>query len=335
MANVIHWGILGLGKIARKFAHDLRHIPGAQLTAVASTDLARAKAFAAEWGAGEAFGQYEDLALAQSLDVVYIATPHPLHAQWARFFLEKGIPVLCEKPLGMNAQEVQTIIQSSQVTQTFFMEAMWSRFMPSLLQAYQWIQDGRIGVLRHIRADFGYQAPQQPDRRAFNKSLGGGSLLDIGIYPLFLGQWMAGAPVAELQAIAQFSETGVDAATDISVRYQNGVTGSYNATFLANTRSEGVLYGSDGYIFLPTRFHDCQEVTLYSSDHTPLETKSFPRQDFFGYTYEIEAVHAALQAGWVEHPDMTHGDSLALSQLLDLVRHRIGLSYPSDDSSFS
>lgn len=330
MANVIHWGILGLGKIARKFAHDLRHVPGARLSAVASSDLSRAKDFAQEWGAEEAFGQYADLALAQQLDVVYIATPHPLHAQWTQFFLEKGIPVLCEKPLGMNAREVQKIIQTSKTHATFFMEAMWSRFMPSLRQAHAWIQAGRIGELRHIRADFGYQAPQHPNRRAFNKSLGGGALLDIGIYPLFLGHWMAGAPVADIQAVAQFSESGVDAATEMSIRYENGVTGSYNATFLANTRSEGFLYGSDGYIHLPTRFHDCQEITLYTADHAVVETQSFPRSEIFGYIYEIEAVQAALQAGWVEHPQMTHADSLAVSQLLDQVRSRIGLSYDQD-----
>jgi len=331
MSEVIHWGIVGLGKIARKFAHDLRFVSGAQLTAVASSDLARAQEFAQEWGALEAFGRYEEILQAQKLDVVYIATPHPQHFPLAHFFLRQGVAVLCEKPAGMNAREVKAMIQASQDHQAFFMEAMWSRFMPSLRKAQAWIQAGLIGELRHIRADFGYQAPTRLDRRAFNKELGGGSLLDIGIYPLFLGQWLAGAPMDQIQAIAEFHTTGVDAATEMVVRYQNGVTGSYNATFLTNTRSEGYLYGSEGYIQLPTRFHDCQEITRFSLQHEVQETLTFPRGEAFGYCYEMEAVHEAIRNGWIEHPDMRHADSLTLNETLDRVRKEIGLRYKQDD----
>lgn len=331
MAEVIHWGIVGLGNIAQKFAHDLRFASGAKLSAVASTDLERAQAFAQEWGADEAFGSYEEILQAQKLDVVYIATHHPKHFPLTQFFLQHGIAVLCEKPAGMNAQEVEAMIQSSKQHQAFFMEAMWSRFMPSLKKAQEWIQTGHIGELRHIRGDFGYLAPSDPAHRAFNKKLGGGALLDIGIYPLFLGHWMAGAPVADLHAVAEMYETDVDAAIEIVVRYENGVTGSYNATFLSDTRSEGYLYGTKGYIQLPTRFHNSWEVTRFSPQHEVNETLSFPRGEALGYFYEMEAVHEALKQGWIEHPDMSHADSLALSQLLDRVRQSIGLRYPQDE----
>jgi len=191
--HVYNWGIIGMGRIAHKFAQDLQLLPNARLWAVASQDTTRAAAFAGQYKAPHHYGSYEAILSCPELDVVYIATPHVTHCSNTLMCLEAGIPVLCEKPLAMNAAEAESMVQTARQRQVFLMEAMWTRFLPATLQMLKWIEEGRIGEVISVKADFGFRAPFDPQSRIYNKALGGGALLDIGIYPAFFEPVAIGA----------------------------------------------------------------------------------------------------------------------------------------------
>ncbi|MDX1911788.1 MAG: Gfo/Idh/MocA family oxidoreductase [Saprospiraceae bacterium] len=178
-----NWGIIGLGKIARQFAEDLQRLPNARLHAVASTSTERATAFAQEFNATHAFGSYEEIVGCPDLDVVYIATPHPLHAENTLLCLENGLPVLCEKPFAMHYDEARRMVAAARRNRVFLMEALWTRFIPATETAINMVENGEIGRLHTIRADLGFNMPFNPASRVYNKSLGAGSLLDLGICP--------------------------------------------------------------------------------------------------------------------------------------------------------
>ena len=178
------------GEIAHKFANGLQFVPGARLQAVGSRNLDRAKAFATQYHAAKSYGSYEELAADPEVDIIYIATPHSFHMENTLLCLEHGKAVLCEKPIAINSQQVQAMIDASQQHKTFLMEALWSRFLPNILKAKDLMESGVIGKANHLAVDFGFEASYDPDSRLFNPALGGGALLDIGIYPLFFAVYL-------------------------------------------------------------------------------------------------------------------------------------------------
>ena len=194
MNKTINWGIIAPGKIAQKFASDLKLVEGANLLAVASRDETRAKEFALEYNAQKHYGSYLDLVKDPDVDVVYIASPHPFHFEQSLLCLNHGKHVLCEKPMCMNVQEVKQLIDVAQSKNLFLMEALWTRFIPSFVKCKNLVEQGEIGEILYIQADFGFRAEYDVQRRTFNKELGGGSLLDIGIYPVFFALEIAGKP---------------------------------------------------------------------------------------------------------------------------------------------
>ena len=320
---MIRWGILGLGRIAHKFAQDLVTLPNARLVAVASTDQARANEFAAQYGAAHAFSRYEDL-LTADLDVVYVATPHVNHRENTLMLLRGGKGVLCEKPFGMDAGQVREMVDTARASGVFLMEALWSRFMPALQQAHRWVTDGTIGEVVNLKADFGFAANFDPAGRLFNKALGGGALLDIGIYPLFLSYLMLGKP-AGIKASATFGQTGVDEQNGMVLTYDSGAIATLDSTLLAKTDCLGIIYGTKGTVRIHSRFHEAKTVTLELPDQDP-KIVSFDRATN-GYTYEAEHVNDCLTAGRTESALWSLDDSLALMDLLDAVRAETGIVY--------
>ncbi len=316
--KVIHWGIIGLGKIARKFAEDLRHVPHATLAAVASTDLARAEQFASDFGVPAAFGSYEELFQAKPLDAVYIATPHASHASCTLLALAQGVPVLCEKPFAMNSEEVAQMVESARAKNVFLMEALWTRFLPATTFVLDAVTQGKIGKIKSIHADFGFVAPFVPERRAFNKELGGGSLLDIGIYPAYLAYLLLGMP-AKIQATSTWSPTGVDESTSMLFSYAGGEVAVLHSSFVTRTKTEAFIYGEKGAIQMHERFHETKQVSIFNELGDLMETRQFPR-DSFGYNFEIEAVCANIRANEKENTWMRLEDSIALMKILDEVR---------------
>lgn len=327
MSKIFNWGIIGPGRIAHKFAMGLSVIKNARLHAVASRSEERAEAFARQYGATHFFGNYEAITSCPNLDVVYIATPHAFHCENTLLCLQNGIPVLCEKPFAINGGEVQEMIQTASETRTFLMEALWTRFLPTTLKALEIIDNGTLGEVHGIKADFGFKAPLDPNGRLYNPDLGGGSLLDIGIYPAFLSQLILGQPI-EIKALGSLSNTNVDQECVAILQYENGKIAQLHSTILSRTKTEAFIYGENGTIHIHTRWHEPTTMSLLLHGERPEDI----RLDFLGngYNYQAEEVMNCLNQGKLESELWPLQSSLDLIILLDKIRDQIGVRYPSE-----
>jgi predicted dehydrogenase len=325
-----HWGIIGPGRIARKFADDLGSLPGARLYAVGSTSLERARAFAAEYDAPHAFGSYADLARCPGLDAVYVASPHTGHAEHTLLCLDAGVPVLCEKPLAINAAQARRMADAARANGVFLMEALWSRFIPGVERALELAREGAVGEIHTVKADFGFYLPFDPASRLFDPALGGGALLDIGLYPALLALSVLGKP-DDVLAAASFAPSGVDRTCAFTFRYPEGRIALGHVTLAANTPVEAWLYGAEGAIYLYPRFHHTQKLRLtrYEGRSEQTEELDFPYEGW-GYAFEAAHVMECLENGLKESPRVPLSLSLALVETLDKVREGIGLVYKED-----
>ncbi|MFN3488354.1 MAG: Gfo/Idh/MocA family protein [Emticicia sp.] len=329
MKKNIKWGVIGVGKIAEKFATDLKSVKNAQLHAVASSSsLERAKDFAERYDAPYFYDSYESIFQTPDLDAIYIATPHTSHAENTLLCLKHKMPVLCEKPFAMNLKQVQKMVESARENDTFLMEAMWTRFIPAIQKTLDLIAEGHIGKVRNVQADFGFNAPFLPEKRLLNPSLGGGALLDIGIYPAYLSLLLLGYP-SEIQAVSNFGETGIDETTSFILGYKNEATANLSCTLKARTRTEALIYGENGYIHIEGRFMEATRITLYETDKKPVKF-NFSRKTF-GYNFEIEEVNACLREGAKESKKMPLSMSVKLISLLDEIRQKAGIIYEGID----
>jgi predicted dehydrogenase len=327
MSRTINWGIIGIGRIAEKFASDLATLENTTLLAVASTSLERASEFARVHQVPNAFGSYEEIFSVPDLDVVYIATPHTLHAYCTKLCLEKKVAVLCEKPFAMNESEVREMIDLAKANDTFLMEAMWTRFLPGTLKVLELIQSGAIGDVKTIHADFGFIAPFNPQDRLLNRDFGGGAFLDIGIYPAFLSLLILGYPSGIL-ASGVTGSTGVDETTSFIYTYDDQSTAVLNCTLTAETRTEAFIYGTLGHIHIKPKFHENKFIELVLNDET-VQAFDFPRETL-GFNYEAAEVNKCLTEGKKESELWPLSQSLKLVHLLDKTREKAGIKYPSD-----
>lgn len=328
----VRWGILGTGKISRAFAEALKDTPGAVLAAVASRGIDGAQDFAREFGAAAAYGSYQELADAADVDIVYIGTPHPMHAENALMALRAGKGVLCEKAFTMNRREAGEVVALARERRLFLMEAMWTRFMPALAEVRRIIASGEIGRVHQVSADFGFKATQGPEHRIFNPVLGGGALLDLGIYPLSIAAALLG-PVASVRALSEMGPTGVDIQTAFTLRHENGALSACSCSLRARTPCELTVSGELGHVRMNTMFHRANSISVVLADGSA-RTVDTP---FIGNGYAHEAIEAqrCLQAGLIESPGMTHDETLALMGVMDEIREQIGLRYPADRGAVS
>ena len=324
-----HWGILGPGKIARQFAGDLGGLAGAKLVAVASRSPERATAFAREFGADYAVGGYENIFNGPRLDAVYVATPHTSHRELTELCLERGVAVLCEKPLGLNLAEVETMVATARRTGTYLMEALWTRFLPHVLAARELIDAGRIGRVESVRADFGFRADPDPTGRLWNPALGGGALLDIGIYPLFLAHFLLGPPEEIAAVAARRTPAGVDAEIHFTLRHTGDRLSHGYATLLGRTATEALVHGSRADLHLHSRFHEPSSFSILTGRDEPPENHYF-QETTNGYAHEAAAVMADVRAGRRENARWSLDDSLALHRTLTAIRRRAGVAYPGE-----
>lgn len=325
--RTFNWAILGLGNIAHKFAESLALLPQARLLAVASRSRPKAQAFAARFGVPHALGSYDELLAVPGLDVVYIATPHSEHHAHTLLCLRAGLPVLCEKPFARSADQAREMVQVAQARGVFLMEAFWTRFFPAVTQALELVRAGVIGEVKHLAADFGFAADYNPRGRLFDPELAGGSLLDIGVYPLFISKLFLGEP-AQVRAVAVPAPTGVDLSCAMVLTYASGATASLFSTVAATTDNQCVLYGTKGQLQLTGRFHAPSGVRVQllgqQAQLTPHDKPGY------GYHYEAAHVQQCLARGLRESPLLPLAFSLELMQLLDTVRQQIGLRYPGE-----
>jgi predicted dehydrogenase len=330
MTQVIRWGILGTGKIAKAFATALRETPDAKLAAVASRSVDSATKFGQEYGAERFHGSYQALADDPEVDVIYIGTPHPMHHENALMCLNGGKAVLVEKSFTMNRRQAEDIITLARAKKLFVMEAMWTRFMPSVVEAKRIVDSGEIGKPANVSADFGFTSDAGPEHRLFAPELGGGVLLDLGIYPLSMSSFFLGA-VTGVKAQAEMAATGVDMQTAFTLTHEGGGVSSCACSLRSRTPTELVISGEKGYVRLHDRFHntDTITVTLVDGASRNERTLTLPKSGN-GYTHEAQEVGRCLRAGLIESPVMPHAETLALMGTLDEIRAQIGLRYPAD-----
>ena len=319
----IKWGIIGLGAIAHKFATDLLTVNDAELYAVASRNQEKAHAFAEKFVAKKAYGSYEALANDPNLDAVYIATPHALHKENAIMCLKNGIAVLCEKPFAMNAEEVEAMIACAKQHNTLLMEALWTNFLPHYQFVLKQLNNKTYGNILKMESDFGFQRDYDTSARLFNKAMGGGSLLDIGIYPIFASLSTLGLP-KNIDAAATFFENGTDATCNMTFTYENNVKAYLKSSLVEVLPTQAIFYCEKAIIKINTMFHMPTTVSIIVDGKEDI--KDFGYQTI-GYHYEAIHFNQLLRDGKTESDIMTFEFSRNLIKTLDAVRTIIKLHY--------
>jgi predicted dehydrogenase len=320
----IRWGVLATGGIARSFVEDLALMPDAEVVAVGSRTQAAADTFAARYGIPRAYGDWASLAADQDVDVVYVATPHSSHHAAAKLCVEAGRAVLCEKPLTLDLPTSQELIDSARAAGVFLMEAMWSRCNPIIRRLTDLVADGAIGEVTAVHADFGLAGSFGPEHRLRDPALGGGALLDLGIYPITLAHLVLGRP-SSVAAWASLTPEGVDQQTGLLFGYASGALAALTCGIIGDTGNVASVTGRDGRIDLPAPFHRPAHLTLRRHGAEP-EVIEGPTAGH-GYVPEAEEVHRCLRAGLTESPLVPHATTLDMMSIMDDIRARVGVSY--------
>lgn len=314
---------MGLGKIAGKFCTGLKSVKDAELYAVASRSITKAEKFAKEFGAKLAYGSYEEMLKDKDVDVVYIATPHVFHHENTLLSLSYKKPVLCEKPFAMNKSQVEEMIAAAKKEKVFLMEALWTQFLPHFEALMEIVKSEKYGMIKSVKADFGFEAEFDESGRLFNKSLGGGSLLDIGIYPVFMALSLLGEP-DKLSAKASIGKTEVDEECDITFEYANKVIAQLHSTLLNKTPTTAEIEFEKASIIVNTRFHEPSSLIIISGKEETVQEFGVETN---GYNFEATHVQEMLKQGRTESDKMSFEKSLQLIDLLDKVREEIQLEY--------
>ncbi|MCF8379696.1 MAG: Gfo/Idh/MocA family oxidoreductase [Bacteroidales bacterium] len=325
MKSNYSWGILGPGKIAHKFAQGLSVTKKGKLSGVASRSEERAKQFAEKYGAAKFYGSYEDLIEDEEIDIIYISTPHHLHYELSKKCILKGKNVLCEKPAAINSVQFEELRMLAKEKSVFYMDALWTRFLPGIIKALELLP--QIGDVKSINCDFGFKADYDPDSRLFNPEYGGGSILDIGIYTLFIPLLFLGYP-DKISAEGKLGTTGVDESATMILNYSSGAEANLFSTFLANTTTMAEITGSKGSLRLNPRFFT---PTSLNVSLTGKEDKLFEFETKMnGYEYEAEEVMNCLDKGMTESKLLPLSFTSDLMKLMDEVRRQIGVKYSWD-----
>jgi predicted dehydrogenase len=324
---MIKWGILATGEIASAFVQDLERVPDAEAVAVGSRSHASAERFAVRHGIERAHGSWAELAADPDVDVVYVATPHVAHLGAASLCIAAGKAVVCEKPLTINAGEAERLVIDARHRGVFLMEAMWMRTNPAIRRVAELVADGAIGEVRVVRADFGLAGPFEPTHRLRDPELGGGALLDLGVYPVSLAHLLLGVP-ATVAASARLTPEGVDAGTGMLLGFDSGAVALLNCSIDAATPATATITGTRGHITIGEPFFRPSGFRLHREGTEP-ELVSAP-YDGLGYIHEILEVGRCLRADLQESPVVPCRSSIEVLQILDQVRSRVGVRYPTE-----
>jgi predicted dehydrogenase len=327
MSNKVRWGIIGTGHIAKKFAEGLLSLPEAELVAVGSRSQVSADDFAAWYGIPHRHTTYAGLASDPDVDAVYVATPHPFHKDNSLLCLNAGKAVLCEKPFTLNAAQAEEVIKLARAKRLFLMEAMWTRFLPILVEVRELLAEDAIGDVRMLSADFGFRADWDPKGRLLNPELGGGALLDVGVYALSLASAVFGIP-ARVAGLAHVGATGVDEQLGIVLGYGQGQLAILSAAVRTNSPQEALLMGTEGSIRIHSPWWKPTALTLSKTGQAD-EVVELPYSSN-GYNYEAAEVIACLRAGKTESDIMPPDETLAIMKTMDQLRAEWGLKYPME-----
>lgn len=327
MASPVRWGILGTGAIARKFAEGLKSADGAVLAAVGSRSQGTANAFADVYNIPTRHSTYEALVADPGVDIIYVSTPHPMHMDNSLLCIQGGKHVLCEKPFTINTGDAQKVIDAAKAANVFLMEAMWTRFLPATRQVMAWIAEGAIGDVRIVEASFGFRADADETSRLVDPALGGGALLDVGVYPIAYAHMVYGGAPDTVLGAASLSRTGVDEQSAYVLRFKNGGLAILSSAVMTNTPHTAHVIGTEGWITVHDPFWAAQKVTLHKADHELTLDLVYKGN---GYTHEAEAAMTCIRNGKLEHALMPHSETIAVMKTMDALREQWGMKYPME-----
>lgn len=320
------WGIIGPGKIAHDFVKDLSLVSTPQkVVAVLGRRGDSTMDFASEYGIPKWFTDIEDFLANPEFDVVYIATPHTLHYEQSLACLKKGIAVLCEKPMTINYEQAQELVDEARKNNTFLMEGMWIRFVPSINLVMDLINNNTIGKIISIKASMSYKAPYDRENRYFNPELGGGSLLDLGIYPVYLALQLLGKPQS-IKAVGKLSNDDIDEACSVLLHYRNGQYAVLESSLVSQTELIAEIFGEKGSIRILSPWNEKPagiQLDLHGTGKI-----IYPSQwEGYGFQFEAEEVVECLKEGKIESEKLPHKFSLNLIRTLDEIRKQIHVRY--------
>jgi predicted dehydrogenase len=313
----LRWGILGTGGIAHEFATDLGLTDSGVVGAVGSRSQEGADRFGDEFGVEARHPSYESLVADPAVDVIYVATPHPTHRDNAILALRAGKPVLVEKPFAMNAAEAAEIVAVAREEKLFAMEAMWTRFLPHVAVIRDWLAEGALGEIVTVTADHGQWFPEDPDFRLFAPELGGGALLDLGIYPVSFASMILGTP-DRIASIIDPAFTGVDAQTSMLFGYESGAQAVLTCTLRAKSPTRASIVGTEARIEIDGDFYAPATVTLLPRQGEPTVIES--THNGRGLRHQADEVARRLAAGDLESPLMPLDESIAVMRTMDAVQ---------------
>ena len=319
---MIRFGIVGAGGIAEKFAKDIKFVDNAKAVAIASRNLDKANVFKDKFDIEHAFGSYEEMANSDLIDAVYIAVPHNFHKEQSIMFMNHKKHVMCEKPIAVNAKEFEEMVKSATKNEVLLMEAMWTKFIPATKKVREVVASNELGAFKHAYLEFGADITGLggDKGRWFNYNLAGGSLLDLGVYPVAYTLNLTDKPIKSIDAKAKFFHTGIDTECKIEIVYEDDTSVSLVSSFLEDRAAPGIIEFENGTI---TAYDFWKSQKIKVND----QVFKYPHKGD-GFPYEIEAFATTLENGLLENEFMTHEQTRKSMQLLDRIREIIGLKYP-------
>jgi len=325
---MFNWAVIGTGGIADKFTSVLGSSRYGALSGVLATSQAKAENFLqkhqrATCNSASIYNDVKELIDDTEIDAVYVATPHASHYDYTRRLLTAGKPVLCEKPLTVTAAETKRLIELSEANGVFLMEALWTKTLPVWHRVQQLLADGAIGKVDHYSADMGFYFEYDASHRLFNKELAGGILLDMGVYPIALANWLSGVPT-DLSARSILSDQAIDLKTMINMTFENEVTANFTLTTRSTTENAFWIYGQKGGIRVDDLFSESQSLT-YNVEGQRFE--EFYPFEINGFEYQVSGVVDCIANGVIEHPNVTHKNTLEVMTIADQLRHKLGIQY--------
>ncbi len=326
--KTIRWGIIGAGGIAERFAEACKNTPGASLEAIASRSMKKADAFADKFGIEHRFDSYEAMAQWDGIDAAYIATPNATHGPIAELFMDHGKAILSEKPITVNCNELQKMIDSATKNKIFMMEAMWARLAPGTIKLLEIVASGAIGKVKGVQAAFCFDMSDEPDHHALKSEMGGGSIMDIGCYCLSFASWLVDSPIVNIDAEAELGGKGVDVHSCYLIKYESGAIASLTSALMLKKPGDGYVFGDKGYIKTTDRFYAPQEFTVVAEGQEPQVYKC----PFLGNGFEeqILEVNQCLREGKLESDMIPHAQSMKIMKQMDEIRKKIGVKFPQD-----
>lgn len=319
-------GIMGSGNIAGIMAGTINKMKNVRVYAVASRQQVHADVFAGKYGCKKAYGSYADLVADKKVDLIYVATPHSEHYENVKMCLEAGKPVLCEKAFTLNAAQAEELVRIAAEHKVFLAEAMWTRYMPMLTTIREVIGSGIIGEPKTLTANLGYVISSK--ERLTNLALGGGALLDVGVYTINFALMIFGHNISKIASCCTFTETGVDEQNAICLQYYDGKVANLNSSIVSLSDRQGIIYGTKGFAVVEN-INNFESIAVYDKQYKKVASYKCPKQ-ISGYEYEVAACIEAIKCGQIECAQMPHSETLRVMRIMDEIRSQWGMKYPCE-----